>query len=36
MINKCYYSEVDSPLGVLTLTGNGDALTGLYLSLIHI
>ncbi|MBC53507.1 MAG: cysteine methyltransferase [Gammaproteobacteria bacterium] len=32
MINNSYYSEVDSPLGVLTLTGNGDALTGLYMT----
>ncbi|OFE13140.1 cysteine methyltransferase [Pseudohongiella acticola] len=32
MIRNSYYSEVDSPLGVLTLTGNGDALTGLYMT----
>ncbi|MEX0741022.1 MAG: methylated-DNA--[protein]-cysteine S-methyltransferase [Pseudohongiella sp.] len=31
MINASCYSEVKSPLGVLTLTGNGEALTGLYM-----
>lgn len=31
MIKSVYYSECQSPLGMLTLTGNGEALTGLYM-----
>lgn len=30
-MNAMYYSEMDSPLGVLLLLGNGSALTGLYM-----
>lgn len=31
MEKQNYYSEVESPLGILTLTGNGEGLTGLYM-----
>jgi len=27
----CYYSELDSPVGILLLRGTGDALTGMYM-----
>lgn len=31
MIKPIYHSEMKSPLGTLTFTNNGDALTGLYM-----
>ncbi len=30
-MEHCYYSEIDSPVGMLLLRGDGQSLTGMYM-----